>query len=96
MRYRSMLIALPAGRIAMRKISRRRLFNVWAVCSAVWLFGWLFFLAIRFGRELAAAPGLAMALLTFIFGVPVVTLVAQWIFFRVRHWIARRSKHRQG
>jgi hypothetical protein len=77
----------------MRRISRRRVFNMWAACSALWVFVWLIFFSMRFGRTAADDPlllGLAFAVM---FGVPVLTGLILWAFLRVRHWLARSSKH---
>jgi len=55
---------------------------------------WLIFFSVRFGREVADAPGLEATAFAIIFGVPALALVALWSFFRIRHWIAHRPKPR--
>jgi hypothetical protein len=79
----------------MRRISRSRLFNVWAVCSVLWAVVWLFYFSVRYGREAAVERNLAVAALALAFGLPVITLLVLVIFFQVRHWIAHRPKRRR-
>jgi hypothetical protein len=57
---------------------------------------WLIFLSARFGRSASTAPGVAVATMAIVFGVPAFALFALWVFFRIRHWIAHRPKRHHG